>query len=79
MLKPGNGKLYNLQILKAWFNSLVGPIPPEIENLTQLFFLVLSENSFSGHIPPELSKLTLLQGLRLHSNALEGPIHENIF
>lgn len=65
--------------MKCGFNSLVGPIPPEIGNLTQLFFLVLSGNSFSGHIPPELSRLTLLQGLGLHSNALEGPIPENIF
>ena len=34
-------------------NQLTGSIPPEIENLTNLRYLVLGENQFTGIIPDE--------------------------
>ncbi len=55
-------------------NALTGPIPPELGQLTNLVYLVLSFNELSGPIPSELGQLTNLQSLWLSFNGLSGPI-----
>ena len=51
-------------------DGLRGSIPKEIENLTNLKFLWLSDNSLSGDIPIELCNLTNLISLYLSHNNL---------
>ncbi len=53
-------------------NNLVGSIPPEIGNLTELTILVLYTNQLTGVIPPEIGNLTKLVSLNLPSNQLTG-------
>ena len=55
-------------------NSLTGPVPPELGNLTELRELLLGDNSLTGPIPPELGGLTELRELDLDWNALTGPV-----
>ena len=55
-------------------NGLVGEIPPELEDLGNMWALDLSRNSLTGQIPPELGKLRHLSSLGLGSNSLTGQI-----
>ena len=55
-------------------NNLVGTLPAELGDLTQLERLVLNGNRVSGRIPPELGNLTNLTMLTLRGNSMEGPI-----
>ena len=55
-------------------NSLSGPIPGELGNLSELVFLVLYDNALTGLIPEELGNLSDLRGLLLHQNQLKGAI-----
>jgi hypothetical protein len=59
-------------------NNLVGTIPTELGNLTNLQQLSLSDNQLAGSIPPELGNLTNLQHLSLRSNELSGSIPTEI-
>jgi hypothetical protein len=63
------GSLTNrdLTVLSFFHSSLSGPIPPELGNLINLKYLLLSDdeygvandsNNFSGKIPPQLGTLT---------------------
>ena len=52
----------------------MGPIPPELGQLTQLKALDLQVNRLTGPIPPELGQLTQLERLYLGGNQLTGPI-----
>ena len=52
---------------------LVGPIPPELGQLTNLRELTLA-GRFDGPIPPELGNLTALESLSLARSALRGSI-----
>ena len=54
--------------------GLVGKIPPEISDLTNLYQLDLSLNQLSGEIPMELGSLTSLQTLSLGNNQLSGEV-----
>ncbi|MCP4213769.1 MAG: hypothetical protein GY765_03885, partial [bacterium] len=54
-------------------NDLSGPIPAEINNLTQLNLLKLEWNQLSGS-PPNMAGLTALQQLTLRRNSLSGTI-----
>ena len=55
-------------------NQLIGEIPPELGNLTNLTQLHLEVNELSGSIPPELGNLTNLTQLHLEVNELSGSI-----
>jgi len=59
-------------------NNLVGTIPAEIGNLTELTILDLYTNQLSGSIPPEIGNLTKLTKLNLHRNQLTGSIPPEI-
>lgn len=59
-------------------NNLVGTIPHEIGDLTNLTVLDLYTNQLTGSIPPEIGKLTSLTELNLHLNQLTGSIPPEI-
>jgi hypothetical protein len=53
-------QLMNLQVLNMHNNSIVGPLPQWLLELTSLMELDLALNIFTGTIPPQLSQLTSL-------------------
>jgi Leucine-rich repeat (LRR) protein len=59
-------------------NNLVGTIPVEIGNLTNLEELYLFSNTLSGTIPTEIGNLTNLKILFLYYNQLTGSIPTQI-
>ena len=54
--------------------GLMGTIPSELGNLSNLQSLILISNKLTGPIPPELGRLPNLQNLRLSGNELTGMI-----
>ena len=60
--------------LLLWENSLMGEIPPELGDLSNLETLYLQDNSLRGEIPPELGHLSNLKRLVLYNNSLTGEI-----
>ncbi|NWF90019.1 MAG: T9SS type A sorting domain-containing protein [Ignavibacteriaceae bacterium] len=60
------------------WNNLVGQIPPEIGNLTELTYLSLIQNKLSGPIPHEIGNLNKLVRLFLSSNQLSDSIPPEI-
>ncbi len=67
----GSGRVTELELED---NLLVGELPAELDNLTNLMQLNLSENRLSGEIPTELNRLPNLIGLDLSENQLSGEI-----
>jgi Leucine-rich repeat (LRR) protein len=59
-------------------NNLSGIIPPEIGNLTNLYWLLLQSNLLSGTIPIEIGNLTNLSVLALEQNNLVNNIPPEI-
>lgn len=59
-------------------NDLTGSIPPELSNLSTLWYLSLHSNRLSGTIPPELGNLPELQVLYLNANQLGGEIPSSL-
>jgi Leucine-rich repeat (LRR) protein len=55
-------------------NHFSGPIPEQLENLTVLQQLLLSNNSFSGSLPMGLANLLHLTNISLYDNHLSGPL-----
>ena len=55
-------------------NRLMGRIPPELGDLTNLETLSVNGNELSGPIPRELGKLVNLKGLLLAMNRLTGSL-----
>ncbi len=55
-------------------NNLIGSIPADLGNLSQLTFLQLQGNKLTGSIPPELGNLHFLKVLQLAANQLTGNI-----
>jgi Leucine-rich repeat (LRR) protein len=55
-------------------NNLVGSIPPELGNLSNLYWLGLNSNQLTGAIPSSLGNLTTLYWLYLDHNQLTGTI-----
>ncbi len=69
------GKVIELNLAE---NNLVGSIPPEIGDLTELAELSLSGNKLSGPIPIELGSLARLRILFLYSNRLTGNVPKEL-
>jgi hypothetical protein len=59
-------------------NNLIGGLPVEIGNLSNLISLGLFQNQLSGNIPVEITNLTNLKNLYLWSNQLTGTIPAQI-
>ncbi len=55
-------------------NVLIGPLPIELGNLTNLTVLRLNDNQLNGSIPEQLGNLTNLTTLSLRDNQLIGNI-----
>ncbi|GAK59691.1 receptor protein kinase [Candidatus Vecturithrix granuli] len=55
-------------------NNLIGNLPPEVGNLTNLRSLTLTRNELSGSIPPALGNLVHLTYLALGDNSFSGSI-----
>ena len=55
-------------------NSLAGPIPADLGNLSRLQSMFLGTNELTGPIPVTLGSLSNLESLSLSDNALTGPI-----
>ena len=76
------GRVVRLDLSGGWDNEalaftlhgLTGPIPPELDGLSNLRYLDLNRNDLSGPIPPELGTLSNLESLNLDGNVLSGPI-----
>ncbi len=54
--------------------ELIGPFPPGLENLQELYRLRLSGNGFTGPIPPTIGELVKLRQINLGNNRFDGPI-----
>ena len=59
-------------------NELTGMIPPEIGDLTNLTYFLLSNNQLTGEIPSEIGNLMNLMKLYLHNNFFEQEIPQNL-
>jgi Leucine-rich repeat (LRR) protein len=55
-------------------NSLTGPLPAELGNLSGLDFLYLSGNQLTGLLPADLGNLSSLEYLNLSYTKLTGPL-----
>ncbi|MBN1352071.1 T9SS type A sorting domain-containing protein [candidate division KSB1 bacterium] len=59
-------------------NNLIGQIPSEIGDLTNLLQLKLYNNQLTGSIPSQIGYLTNLEHLSISNNQLSGPIPPQI-
>ncbi|KAG6516547.1 piriformospora indica-insensitive protein 2-like [Zingiber officinale] len=66
------GSWSELLIMDLSRNSLTGPLPSSLSNLTSLLKLDLSDNHFNGSLPPELGQLKNLTLLDLRNNGFVG-------
>ena len=58
--------------------NLIGGLPKEIGNLTELKYLYLNDNRFTGSLPKEIGNLTKLKYLHLHDNRFTGSLPKEI-
>ena len=76
----GSGYVTSLSLGSLWngseivSNGLIGTIPTQLGNLTNLTTLDFNYNQLSGSIPPQLGNLTNLTLLDLDNNQLSGSI-----
>ncbi|XP_057483878.1 probable LRR receptor-like serine/threonine-protein kinase At3g47570 [Actinidia eriantha] len=68
----------SLERFEVGNSRIMGNIPREIGNLTNLISLVLSGNSLTGFIPESLERLRKLQLLGLETNILQGSIPNDL-
>ena len=60
-------------------NNLTGPIPPELGNLANLWWLSMGSNNLSGPVPPEFGALAGLEALVLANNGgLAGGLPQSL-
>ncbi|KAG1346774.1 putative LRR receptor-like serine/threonine-protein kinase HSL2 [Cocos nucifera] len=64
--------------IELYSNSLSGPIPGGLSNLTNLRFFDASMNQLSGPIPEDIFLAPELENLNLYENNLTGPIPSTI-
>lgn len=62
-----NGNVASITIRE---NNLVGSLPPELGELKELVYLVLSNNHLNGAVPKQLQQLSKLNTLLLNRNTL---------
>ncbi|OUN81149.1 M64 family metallopeptidase [Bacteroides sp. An51A] len=67
-----------VQYIHLSYNNLVGSIPEEIGNLTELYTLDLSGNTLTGEIPSSIGNMHILGYLFLNNNQLTGSIPQEI-
>ena len=70
-----NGRVIRIKLDE---NNLIGFIPSEIGEFSNLIALNLARNRLSGSIPSSIGKLTTLTGLTLSANQLSGNIPSEI-
>lgn len=63
-----------IQFLDLSYNSLSGPLPPEIVEMQKLKLLDLRNNYLTGEIPQEIGELDSLEVLDLSMNHFKGKI-----
>ncbi|XBJ04953.1 hypothetical protein VPH35_023814 [Triticum aestivum] len=68
------GRLHRLRHLSLVNNSIVGEIPHEICNCSNLVSMTLGKNQLQGEIPPALGSLSQLQLFYLTTNNLVGGV-----
>lgn len=67
-----------VQYIHLSYNNLLGRIPEEIGNLTELYTLDLSGNTLTGEIPSSIGNMHILGYLYLNNNQLTGSIPQEI-
>ncbi|XP_015621425.2 probable LRR receptor-like serine/threonine-protein kinase At3g47570 [Oryza sativa Japonica Group] len=71
--------LTQLQMLLLTNNSIIGPIPPSLANLSLLQDLYLDYNHLEGLIPPCLGNFPVLHELSLEANMLTGEFPHSLW
>ena len=64
--------------LHLYSNNLTGPIPTELDRLSNLRVLHLYSNNLTGPLPPEVGNLSNLWSLFLEGNNLTGPLPSSL-
>ncbi|CAN0857374.1 Probable inactive receptor kinase At2g26730 [Linum grandiflorum] len=64
----------SLTLIDLQQNQIVGRLPPDISNCTNLTHLLLGKNKFSGRLPDSLIKLKNLRKLDLSHNNFSGEL-----
>ncbi|XP_040368783.1 LOW QUALITY PROTEIN: receptor-like protein EIX1 [Rosa chinensis] len=65
-----------IRVLYLSHNSLSGPIPVSLGNLSCLVTLDISQNQFNGTLPESIGQLKMLKSLNISHNSLEGLVSE---
>jgi gliding motility-associated-like protein len=70
-IKVVNGRVTEINLFS---NNLIGPLPPEIKDLTALISLKLQSNQLNGNLPSGIGQLINLTILNLSSNRFTGSL-----
>ncbi|XP_073107620.1 probable LRR receptor-like serine/threonine-protein kinase At1g56140 [Elaeis guineensis] len=73
-----NGTTCHITQLKVYALAKGGTIPEELQNLTYLNYLALSQNYLTGPLPAFIGNMTELQSLYVGANALSGTIPKEL-
>ncbi|KAF7813950.1 tyrosine-sulfated glycopeptide receptor 1 [Senna tora] len=77
-IQSGLGACSKLEVFRAGFNFLSGPLPGDIFDVVSLREISLPLNKLSGNIDDGIVSLTNLTVLELYSNDFRGPIPGDI-